>query len=672
MTELAELHGLARLRHQTQGDPRVSLAVLDGPVDLAHPCFAGAELQPIVTLADGQVGGGSSTGHGTHVASVIFGQPGSPVSGVAPRCRGLIVPIFSDMEGSLSQLDLARAINQAVEAGAQIINVSGGQLGQPQEAEPLLAQAIDNCRTRKVLIVAATGNDGCACLHLPAALPLVLAVGGMDENGRPLVASNWGSVYQTQGILAPGRNILGAKPGGGTVRASGTSFAVPIVAGVAALLLALQLARGRAPDPIAVREALLRSALPCTDNAEEMRERCLSGRLNVLGAIENLKLENHTMSESKIDTIETTGTALPEPPGVSENQGIAPSGCTCQSSGSGGDVGRPADPGTGESAPEVAASSVQPSTGAPGPVATDVTAAVRPQVSLPMLTETPAPIGRDLVYALGELGYDFGTEARRDSFKQLMPAADVGGGVLVPANPYDARQMVDYLRDNPSEARSLIWTLNLDLTPIYAIEAEGPFARDVYGHLHRLLEGQVQAETAEDYVERVSIPARLSGRSVRLFSGQILPVLSLENTRGLYGWAVNTLQEAALSAVKQEQPDIQEHVARKALTSFLYQVYYKLRNLGQSSSDRALNFAATNAFQVATVFSEAVGLGMELDTIQVVRSPFCRMDSDCWDVTLAFFDAENIMRARKQFQFTIDVSDVIPVSLGEVRSWSSR
>ena len=68
---------------------------------------------------------------------------------------------------------------------------------------------------RGVLIVAAGGNDGCECLHVPAALPNVIAVGAMDANGRPLEFSNWGELYRQQGVLAPGENILGAVPGGG-------------------------------------------------------------------------------------------------------------------------------------------------------------------------------------------------------------------------------------------------------------------------------------------------------------------------------------------------------------------------------------------------------------------------------------------------------------------------
>ncbi len=272
-----------------------------------------------------------------------------------------------------------------------------------------------------------------------------------------------------------------------------------------------------------------------------------------------------------------------------------------------------------------------------------------------------------LVYALGTLGYDFGTEARRDTFKQLMPPAKFGE-TLVPANPYDTRQMVDYLAANPSESKALIWTLNLELTPIYAVEPVGPFGHHVYDVLRELLTGEVEAENAETYIERVSMPGLLSGRTARLFSGQIVPVIELGNVRGLYGWRTNALIKAAIAAIGAEKVD--EARVRRTLEGFLNRVYYDLRNLGATSRDRALNFAATNAFQAATTFTLAIGEGMELDSITVEKSPICRLDSDCWDVKLKFFDPENDRRAKRVFRFTIDVSDTIPVTLGEVRTWT--
>ena len=110
---------------------------------------------------------------------------------------------------------------------------------------------------------------------------------------------------------------------------------------------------------------------------------------------------------------------------------------------------------------------------------------------------------------------------------------------------------------------------------------------------------------------------------------------------------------------------------REALRGFLDRVYYDLRNLGVTSADRALNFAATNAFQAATAFRSALLRKYVLDNITVERSPFCRIDSDCWDVVLKFFDPENVLRSKLNFRFTVDVSDLMPVTLGPVRSWSS-
>jgi cyanobactin maturation PatA/PatG family protease len=242
----------------------------------------------------------------------------------------------------------------------------------------------------------------------------------------------------------------------------------------------------------------------------------------------------------------------------------------------------------------------------------------------------------------------------------------------LPANPYDARQMVEYLTSHLSEARSLIWTLNIELTPVYAIEPVGAFARDVYEVLRTMLAGEIRMENDTDFVQRVSIPGVLTKRTVRLFSGQIVPVIQPVNTRGMYGWKTNTLIDHALEAVSQDGLESgQEGKIRSSLEGFLNRVYYDLRNLGKTSRDRALNFAVTNAFQVTATFSDTLVAGMQLDEITVDKSPFCRMDSDCWDVKLKFFDPDNSQRSKRIFRYTVDVSDLIPVTMGEVRSWTS-
>jgi len=638
--------GLKELQKQTKGAAEITVAILDGVVDTDHPCFKGADLTRLPTLVQHQATAGQMSTHGTHIASLIFGQPKTEIEGIAPNCRGLLVPVFAEDNRKLSQLDLARAIEQAAENGAKVINISGGALTDMGEAEDWLIRAVEMCNQRNILLVAAAGNDGCECLQVPAALPAVLAVGAVDARGHPLDFSNWGETYQSQGILAPGENILGAKPGGGTVQLSGTSFAAPIVAGVAALLLSLQVQRGETPNPHAVREAILKSALPCQYADSENEPKCLAGLLNISGAIKQLTGE--TMSES----VETQAT-------------VEASGCGCGGTPETTEAERQKlELSAATSAPVIPVAQI------PNPVITSQGVSMPETTNKPVTPSQAAEPAGGIVYAIGTLGYDFGTEARRDTFKQLMPTAVIGG-IEVPSNPYDARQIVDYLADNLSEAKSLIWTLNLELTPVYAIEPLGSFSREVYAALQELLSGQVQAEDSPEYIQRVSIPGRITGRTVRLFSGQVVPVIEPDSPRGIYGWHVNTLVSAAIEAVGAEQTEAQESQMRRTLSSFLNRIYYDLRNLGQTSQDRALNFAATNAFQAAQTFSEAVGAGMELDSINVSKSPFCRLDSDCWDVQLKFFDPENSRRARKVFRFTIDVSDLIPVTLGEVRSWSS-
>ena len=112
----------------------------------------------------------------------------------------------------------------------------------------------------------------------------VLAVGACDLEGRPLAFSNFGDSYAGNGILAPGQDVAGASPRAGVVTRSGTSFAAPVVTGVAALLLSLLHQGGRDPAPQAVHSALLASASPCPADEQGPSGRCLAGPLNVAGA----------------------------------------------------------------------------------------------------------------------------------------------------------------------------------------------------------------------------------------------------------------------------------------------------------------------------------------------------------------------------------------------------
>src|SRR5262249_15469406 len=110
-------------------------------------------------------------------------------------------------------------------------------------------------------------------------------------------------------------------------------------------------------------------------------------------------------------------------------------------------------------------------------------------------------------------------------------------------------------------------------------------------------------------------------------------------------------------------------------TDFLERVYHEVRNLGVLPHERAVNFAATNAFQIEKIYESILKERerLELDSINVTRSPLCRPHSDCWDVELYFFYSERqVQTVRKVYRLTVDVSDVVPVTVGRTRSWSTR
>ncbi len=640
-TDVMEIPGLRALWAQTLGDPRILVAFLDGPVDHTHPALVGAKLA-LASTSDSSAGRGLALRHGTQVASIVLGQHNGYAQGIAPHCRGLIVPIISDRAdgsfASYSQLGLAQAIALAVQAGANIINISLGQYSTDGVAHPLLAKAVNDCVARNVLIVAAAGNEGYDGLSIPAALPSVLAVGAMDSQGLPLEFSNWGDRYRTQGILAPGENILTASLGGQTTISSGTSYATPIVSGVVALLASLQLKCGLRPNFHLIREAILRSATGCEAQPVPDCRRLLAGRLNIEG-VKSLLFHGVSAMSNVTET-----PAIGQPAADVGHSGRLSSRIYFSNEPAQGPTDRYLPFSVDASAFTAGTSLIE---GAP-----------RTGVGIGCNCGGGGPM--QWVFALGKLGYDFGTEARRDSIRQHMQQPAPG----VDPTPHDPAQLLSYLKDNSWEAAAITWTLNLDATPIYAIKSCGAFAREIYERLRDFLRQQL-----DNVVERVSIPGSIVG-NVRLMNGQVVPVIQPDR-RGMYSWRTDQLIDLVSKELGYSQSE-QDELARckERVGNFFVRAYEELRNLGISPQDRALNYSATNAMLVAQVFKEAIKENLVLGKYEVERSPVCRPESDCWDVKLTFFNSSKIFeQASKVYLFTVDVGDVVPVMVGKVRSW---
>jgi len=655
------LDGLAELQAVEPGHSDILVAILDGPVQHGHPVLAGTGLCPAAAAEEAR------SDHGTHVASVILGRE----VGIAPGCSGISIPVYSEDEsGALvacDQADLALAIDQALEAGAALINISGGVLSPTGRAEFLLEQAVERCRKKNALIVAAVGNEGMDGVHVPAGLPGVLAVGAAGLDGQPLPFNNFGRALRRQGLLAPGVDIPGAAPPDRLVLKTGTSFATPIVTAVAALLISQQLRRDGQTDVRAVREALLDCATGCLPGEDMDTRQILKGRLNIPGTRTRLF---GPVSREPIPSIQPTARKEKAMSDVTPSE-IVPAEA----------VIAPAEAAIVPAEAPVTALQVIPAAVPPTPAPAPnhaAPAAPRPRISgfasLADAGIVPAALAADgrarpsgiaaapgeQVFVLGSLSYDFGTEARMDYFIQQMGGAS---NILDPVKMASRLQSPERGGEgHTDEAEALIWTLNIDNVPVYAIEPDSQFAVICF---LRLVEFLFQQE--KEGVERVSIAGRIKGRT-RLYNGTVVPTIS-PTLRGMYNWSTHDLTDAVIATMDKLNPDEEKQV-RDGVAQFLQRVYYEMRNPGITPEERSLNFAATNAFHAGAMFKEMASQSMVLDKIGVTRSPISRPDSDCWDVDITFFNPAKIMeQARKVYRVTVDVSDEVPVTVGDPRSW---
>lgn len=192
---------------------------------------------------------GNGTQHGTLVSGIIAATTNNSLGNAGLDWQAKVMPLqaLSD-DGEGYTYDIVSAIEYAVNNGANIINLS---LGGDQFDQALL-DAVVYARSQGVLVVAASGNCGdsstdiCANLTAPgrmaypAKFTQVLSVGATTSGD---VRSSFSSYGPELDMVAPGSAIgplaswSSVYPTNGYVSsASGTSFASPIVAGIAGIV----------------------------------------------------------------------------------------------------------------------------------------------------------------------------------------------------------------------------------------------------------------------------------------------------------------------------------------------------------------------------------------------------------------------------------------------------
>lgn len=259
-TQAPELIGLPYGKTLTKGHPGIIIAVLDTGVDLGHQELQGkidkrfdfVDLRGIDTRdfvgrtrgLDANVT--DDVGHGTHVSGIIGGIGINMNEGVCPDCRLMAVRVLATMRsgdrlvGAGVVDNINNGIKWAVDNGADVINMSLGirNAGGGLPHEDVIRYAI----SKGVTVVAASGNDGTADRYYPGALPGVIAVGAVDNNG---VVTNFTSYGANITVVAPGVNIYSSFAHNTYALASGTSQASPFVTGTIGLLKAFGREHGR-------------------------------------------------------------------------------------------------------------------------------------------------------------------------------------------------------------------------------------------------------------------------------------------------------------------------------------------------------------------------------------------------------------------------------------------
>lgn len=264
MRDPLDVVNLTPLMARTEGDPRVRIGLIDGPVAVDHPGLAQERVRPLDGGGACTVANSAACRHGTLVAGVLAARRGAGAAAICPGCALLVRPIFAEAQPMLddqpaaSPTDLAAALRDCIAAGAWIVNLSAALVQLSLNGERDLQEALDAAARRGVMVVAAAGNQGAVGGTAITRHPWVVPVAACDERGHPLIYTNLSASIGQRGLLAPGQGVVGLDATGGLGQLQGTSAATPLVAGAAALLWS-QFPRASAAQ---VRAALTHSAGP--------------------------------------------------------------------------------------------------------------------------------------------------------------------------------------------------------------------------------------------------------------------------------------------------------------------------------------------------------------------------------------------------------------------------
>lgn len=226
----------------------VIVAILDTGIDGTHPDLA-AQMVGGWNFYDNNSNTTDVQGHGTAVAGAAAAAANNGVGVASVAWGARLMPVrIADANGYAYWSTVAQGLTWAADNGARVANIS--YLGV--SASSTVQSAAQYMRSKGGVVVVSAGNNGIDEGLAPT--DTMIVVSATDANDAKTSWSSYGSFVD---VAAPGQNIYTTVRGGGYGYWWGTSFASPVVAGVAALV------KARRPDFTAaqVESALFSSAV---------------------------------------------------------------------------------------------------------------------------------------------------------------------------------------------------------------------------------------------------------------------------------------------------------------------------------------------------------------------------------------------------------------------------
>ena len=274
----------------TVGSKDVKIAIIDTGFQRDHKDLK----DNVGSLTDLQFLGSSVEQHGTAVAGIIgaTGNNGIGLSGVMWDVDELLyavkVPLTQD---TMTFISVISAMNNAIDNGAKIINFSGG-IDEPfqwlTDSVNLAYKTflLDKAKAKDVVFVFAAGEDGMndrvsSPSSLSGTYQNVISVtsSGLSDQGIPTNILDSGVNFGDITVAAPGVYVYSTWPGNFYGANTGTSFATPLVTGLAGLIRSVR------PDLPASRVKQL-----IIDGAIAGGKQVIGHNFYIIDAYESLKL----------------------------------------------------------------------------------------------------------------------------------------------------------------------------------------------------------------------------------------------------------------------------------------------------------------------------------------------------------------------------------------------